>query len=61
MERAERKQRRRRMDQDRPILANGLAVILTGETHFGLAEDRKCLAQVQSAQLPPSDIPTPDA
>ena len=31
MERAERKQRRRRsMDQDRPLLANGLAMIFTG-------------------------------
>jgi hypothetical protein len=56
MERAERKQRRRRsMDQDRPILANCLAVIFTGDTHFRLAEDRMWAAQVQTARLSPSD------
>jgi hypothetical protein len=35
MEHAERKQRRRRsMDQDRPQLADGLAMIFTGDTYF---------------------------
>ena len=35
MEHTERKQRRRRgMDQDRPLMANGLAMSFTGDTHF---------------------------
>src|SRR5271165_3029712 len=62
MDRAEREQRRRRsMDQDRPLLANGLAMIFTGDTHFRfwhIASIGAVQPQVRSRGKIGSDWPT---